>query len=253
MRHLIDYCLMCLLGFLIPCVAEGSIVVADGNFGPHWDKFHITINTGTGTFDSASNLATGGNPDAYRRSFHEHGGFGPTSPQTLLFNINTSFVFDPSKGPLTEVSVEFDGILFDSLNGQVQFGPGIRQGGNQFLFDTMASGQETDLGAWKHYEFNSLTEGNFVNFPSNPSVNPDFSSAGSPIEFGYFSFASSNGTTASVTSGVDNWQLTVNSQPGMDTVPEPSSFVIWSVLSLIGAGVGWQRKRRGGPVTKNCV
>lgn len=199
-----------LLGILTPCVAQG-IVITDNDFGPHWSSAHVSVGVGSDTFGGATNLATGGNPDAYRRSSHLHGGSSPNDVLSWFFNFDTSFVLDPSIGPLNEVSFEFDGIIYSSLSGSAQFGPAIRQGGRLFHFDPMASGFGHPV--WTPYAFNSLTESHFApSEPAFPTASVDFSSTGSPMEFGYWSLTGGF-LTASAETGADNWRLEVNTGP----------------------------------------
>lgn len=211
-----------LLLWLVPAVVRSeTIEVTDGEFGSHWTSAHITGGVGTGTFGSAQNLSTGGNPGAYRRSGHSHGGSTQNDVFTWFFNFDTSFGYMPStQGRVDQLSVSFDGIIFDSSNDDVaQFGPAVRQGGRIFFFDPVAAGQSNASLGWRSFDFGPLVESDFQPAPASPTAMLDFTSGGR-LEFGYWSLVG-DFFTATAESGVDNWQLQLDVQP----VPEPSSLL----------------------------
>jgi len=212
----------------------------DGDFGPSWTSAHIIFGNGTGTFGSAENLPVGGNPDAYRRSEHIHGGSVPNDVLSWFFNFDSGRDYSPvAQGTLNSMSVSFDGIIFVSSNGgAAQFGPAVRQNGRVFFFDPMAAGQSNASFGWRQFDFGPLIENDFQSVPGLPAASLDFA-AGGPIEFGYWSLVG-DFFTASAESGVDNWRLQLDVQP----IPEPSS----GVLEIVGLS-GWccRRHRRRPP------
>jgi len=48
--------------------------------------------------------------------------------------------------------------------------------------------------------------------------------------------------------GVDNVSMlaeTISHQTSLDAIPEPSAFIVWSLLGSLAIGLGWWRKRKG--------
>jgi hypothetical protein len=59
------------------------------------------------------------------------------------------------------------------------------------------------------------------------TAHPDFSSTGSPIQFGYASGSGTAGTSSGLTmSGVDNWSVDIIG------VPEPSPLTLLGIVTL---------------------
>lgn len=233
---------ICLLvGLSVPVDLRGDVIeVIDGDFGPHWTSAHITGGSGTSAFGSAVNLSVGGLPDAYRRSEHVHGGSVPNDVLSWFFNFNSAQVYSPaSQGPLNQVSVLFDGIIFASSNdGAAQFGPAVRQQGRIYYFDPMAAGQSHTSVGWRRFDFGPLVEDDFQAAPNVFGPSLDFAMGG-PIEFGYWSLVG-DFFTASAETGVDNWQVRLQVQP----IPEPSSGTLVFLGWCYGLSVGRRSRHR---------
>ncbi len=237
--------LLVVVVFALARSSEAGVIVSDDNLHTDWAYGGLfTTGVGSSTFTFEMNADTGGNPDKFRIAGASHGGSSPQDITALFFSFDTGFVFDPSLGPLTSLSISFDSVIVQDelLANYVAIGAGLRQGGRVF-YDR--GDFELATFDWQNYQFNSLMQNDFISAGTTlPQINPDFSSSGAPIEFGYYGYATRFFTT-SAKIGVDNWLLEVNSQSTSNTatVPEPSSFalVIIGTLSLLGC-----RRRRNG-------
>jgi hypothetical protein len=99
--------------------------------------------------------------------------------------------------------------------------PALRQNGTNY-FCNLGWGNSA-LSNWVTYSTTNLAASNFDNFiPGNNDVggpgHPDFSAAGSAIQFGYATWNNNNGLKASRAAGFDNWTVVVY-QPGLQQGP----------------------------------
>ena len=132
-----------------------------------------------------------------------------------------------------KIDVTFDGISENSTAGAVGYGFMVRQDGIVYL---TGLGQILNGVGWENRSATSLFATSLrgqVGNMGDPNLNPDFSSSGGPIEFG---FSASNGTFGESTNngGVDNWRVTLH------LVPEPSPAMLTMVILL--AGVALRRR-----------
>ena len=72
---------------------------------------------------------------------------------------------------------------------------------------------------------------------------PDFSALGSPITFGYYAFSITPGATGPDTFGYAEWGID-NFAVNVNTIPEPTTLIVWSLLGASGVGIGWWRRRK---------
>lgn len=180
----------------------------------NWSAVLLGDNTVGGVTFTATQVATGGNPGAFREITHVYTGPGG-------FNIGhfyESASYDPAvSGALQSINISFDDAFFNypgqggTPPGAVAIFPAIRQGGK--VFDGFYS--VTTSSAWVHQEFDNLTASDFGG--------ADFSSAGAPIFFGFVSGnGSAFGGQTTTISGVDNFSVSVT----LLSVPEPASFAL---------------------------
>jgi hypothetical protein len=83
-------------------------------------------------------------------------------------------------------------------------------------------------GPWSSHSFSALTATSFTNLQSSGPVHPDFSTLGSPLQFGYLTQNTSIDTAIATTSGIDNWSVTIHSR-----VPEPPAVALVAAALLI--------------------
>ena len=165
--------------------------------------------------------------------------------------INTGFSYNPStSGAISGINFSLDRYTTYSPSGIVVLanataGALLQQGGN-FYLDSI-TGPAFSAATWQTVSTTGLTASAFClySFTTNTQdcgQNPDFSSAGGAIDFGFrLGLGHTNALgTGTFDAYADNLSITVN------TVPEPSS--IWLVVPglaalFVGFGSGrWRRK-----------
>ena len=160
---------------------------------------------GNGTYSATNGCeAAGGNPDGYRTMTHE---------VTDVSGVNVSHwyeggSYDPSSGGAIEEIIYSESLIITQpafVGGAVGSYFRLRQGGTVY---THSLGAHTDTG-WTDHSVR-LTPVFFT-----PAPGPDFSAAGSEIQFGYG--RSNSNTTAGATSttvhGIDNWRVVIVQSP----------------------------------------
>lgn len=219
--------------------ARATPVFSDGNFDTGWAFGNLfTTNSGHG-FTFQQQQLSGGNPGKFLATGGSHGGVGNGFRTIRFFSINTDFTFNPSASPLTALSIAFDsreffdGSLFQAV--RVEVGAALRQRGNFYYSNDFGT-----LGAagnpWQRFQFLDLTASDFTNAATSGPSQPDFSSTGAPIEFGYYGFANNN-FTVSAKIGVDNFALNLGP---VNSVAEPAPLLLLG-FGLLGLGT---RRRR---------
>lgn len=178
---------------------------------------------------SATQVAVGGNPGNYRRVDH----LSFTNIK-LIFHIFTPASYSPSvSGALDRVNFGIDQIAILNHAGiGVGTAPAIRQNGINYLPTSFLI---NSTFAWQTLSMNNLTAANF-SVSGNPTLHPDFSSAGSSLLFGFATANDNGGAMVSRAAGYDNWGMT------LVPVPEPTGLCCLSVAS--GFGITFRRISR---------
>jgi len=223
--------------FLATTILCAAIIpFSDGAFNPpDWTASKIldTTSGASATF-SAFQATSGGTPGSYR-------GVDMTfNNGSIMVAHLSNFVYTPSsQGAITTIDYSYDLLQTNppSPGAQVAYGPLIFQNNTYYvccLTPGEASASSADLvtaGGWKHFGRNGLTASSFSNgfggiplFGPGPAQ-PDFSSTGGSIRFGYYS---ANSSTATTHSGIDNYSVNVN-----NAAPESR------ILSQFAFGGGW--------------
>lgn len=222
------------LGLQASAAAATQITFADAEFADvDWSATKVQDTTaGAGATFSAGQVASGGNPDAYRSVTHVY--------DTGTIRVAHSFeaaTYDPTiLGAIDTVDFAYDGIHLQPPAGQaVALGPLLVQGDSFYVGPSDAIFDET----WTFFDRIGLTAADFARIAGTGAANPDFSATGAPIKAGYFS-ANTNTSTGSIMrmAGVDNWSVTFN------TVPEPGAGLLLSTGLL---ALGWRRSQRSAP------
>lgn len=215
-----------------PALAQ-VIAVTDGTFN-NTDWSLVVVNNTTAGTPTAGQVASGGNPGAYRsNSLMASGGGSVTTADA--FSLRNGFSYTPAtQGAITSWTFAVD---HHSFAGSQTIGLAVRQGGT--LYRTAQLSSSPTMG-WGTFSSSSPSNFPFTNASGPGPSSPDFA-AGGPIDFGYYVlYAVPAGANFSQTGGVDNFTVSIS------PVPEPGS------LALVGAGlaVGWMvRRRRAAPVT----
>jgi hypothetical protein len=158
---------------------------------------------------TATQQTSGGNPGAFRKTTQQWTGGNGVSAGLEAAHLLSSTIHDPARdGAIDHVDFSFDVIVISQQGGTagVAIFPLLVQNGVYF--------QYYDAGnpvVWTHKTFSGLTATDFVNASAGARtgpLNPDFSSSGALIQFGY---ATANGSATGVpmttVSGVDNWNV----------------------------------------------
>lgn len=221
---------------IVPAHA-GLTVLQDGDFpNANWSQTVVLQNDASHTSGVNGRAATGGNPGAYRQQTLT---FSATNGSIVIDNFSSALTYDPSAGALISVRFDYDlATLFTGLPADdiARFSPRLRQDGKVFVLDPVEDG--TKGSQWASFSHTTV-EGDWRYRLGTES--PDFSTAGSPIEFGYRIYLSVSCTAcffppASHVSGIDTFKVTIETPddpPGL--VPEPSTFaaVIGGLAALL--------------------
>jgi hypothetical protein len=232
----------------LPSLFANVIVFSDGDFQTGWSSTTITDQNTTGTTTYVTtNPATGGNPNFFRQETHTsvQASGAPTLAALHFGNLNSAANYNPSvQGAITSLSFRYDLLhIDDTVPGfrQVIVGYGLLAEQNGRYYRAYF-GDHGPVGAsWTPFSHAGLTSASFheiFNSGTYPHVNaasnPDFSAAGSNINFGY---VVANGFSGAINgnTGIDNWQVTITND-----VPEPATFAIAGAALL---GIAMLRRR----------
>lgn len=171
----------------------------------------------SGATVTATQQTSGGNPGAFRETTQQWIGGNGVSLGLEAAHLLSSATHDPAQaGAIDHIDFSFDVIILSQHGGAtgISIFPLLVQNGQYYqASDVPDGGSPPNLVAWTHEVFSRKTELDFVNINAGPgtgSVNPDFSSSGAPIQFGY---GTGNGSATSVptttVSGVDNWNVLI--------------------------------------------
>lgn len=211
---------------------QAQISYSDGDFGGGNWNFQTFTSLGAGAI--ASRISSGGNPGAHLRlTLSMAAGEG----YSLIWGFNSAAVYDPSTLAISTVGYRED--LLQGGSPQVS-GAALLQNGlryYRFAWTTDASTWTTRTATPEVGASGYLLDHN-QNNGVNP-VNPDFSSVGASITFGFYrSIGGTAMTDFSAYSGLDNWTTTVT------TVPEPSAAHLLIAAGLAFFALSFVRRRK---------
>jgi hypothetical protein len=222
---------------LAPSALGATIVFSDTEFADaDWSLTVLAFRDGVanpaGGSASAPQVASGGNPGAFRRTDLTVNASGPLGALVVAASFRNGASYDPqTQGTITSIDFAIDGTLLSTFTQNL--GLALRQGGQIYF-----TAGFLPAGAWESFQATGLTESDFSQCgPSTCPVsgNPDFSASGGSIDFGYVALNSLGGTNPAFSTqvGADNWSVTI--------VPEPSTVVL---LALGLLALGCRRRSR---------
>lgn len=238
-----------------------SVVFSDGTFNPA--NYTTTTYTGAAGFttNAAQGIGVGGVGTSYVTSYEKQ---GSTSPSARFQALNASFVYDPSAdGAIQSIDVAFDGFIslfhnttpVNLAGASAQARVIAQQDGNLYM---AARNVFTGLPfeSWYHVATSGFVASDFTLFdPANPFVArtpPNLDFTGGAITFGFelahFGVLVNGGPSTGLvrsTMGMDNFQLTLNTQDPVGGIPEPTTWLL--MIGGFGlAGAALRRSRRVG-------
>lgn len=213
---------------LFAAQARAAFVIADSIFNNSNWPLALTFEQGDsfGSTNGQDPIVSSGNPGPYR--LHQIGADGnPTNPGYSVSTFYGAATYNPAiDGAIDSIAWSYDwrrgGVAFSSF-----LSPAILQGGT--IYPASAT-KQTTFYSWVS-ESRTLTAADF------PGA--DFTSAGSPIDFGYLWNA---GTFTGVMNlGVDNLNISVTAT----AVPEPGTAALFGIGAVVTLGTACKRRRRG--------
>jgi hypothetical protein len=212
-------------------MAQATVVFSDGTFNlADWNttKYYW----GNGGAITLSQIATGGNPGKFLEIDHYVQPASADPSVVFGLHLRDGATYNPSvQGEITSIdlSVNFEN-LYTTAAGMA-FGFTLKQDGKVYNNFRSLSGTTTGWQLDMHLGLQESSFGLWTpgadNFSADFSQNPDFSTTGSSIEFGLFTY---NGHTESDNPsiknvGFDNWTVAI--------VPEPTTFAITALGGLL--------------------
>ena len=191
----------------------------------------------TGSFSTAQ-VATGGNPDHFRRT--EHSALN-TGQSIILMHFKPSAVYDPKvSGAIQSIDFSFDLKFLGGSTGTSQVGYRLAVRQADALYFSLpqlgvAQGPGSGLpgAGWSPFSFKGLVASNFARYGGTGTI--DFSANGPPITFGYLTTNTVTADGTSTTSGIDNWFVNV-SPAGASSQPFTLNNLQGTSVSTDGSG-----------------
>lgn len=242
--------MLSVVGAFLASGASAAVTVSDGTFlDANWNLTQFL--GGTGGSVTGGQVASGGNPGAFRNVTDTLTGGGVGI--VLGTSIYTPFTYSAGgSGAIATLNYTEDAACTGGCFGQGQStGPALLQGGKYYILGS-SSVITGPSAVWTTHALNGLTALDFglVNVTASTIVDmtqhPDFSASGAPIQFGYFR---ANGTGLggggyTLTAGIDNWQITIAAAVASAPVPTLGAMELALLAIAIGLlGLSFARRR----------
>jgi hypothetical protein len=225
------------------CVGTAhAVTFFDGVFNnPDWSLTTMTDAGGVGSTTQGLQFVAGGNPTAYRRIRDQLVVSGGSGGALYGLHMNNTAFYTPSaSGAITSISYSEDSINF--IPGTIV--PGNGQGSGLVIFQNSSYYilrnpilvmPYAGYSSWTANSAPSIAAADMWELTGTgtlvPTSNPDFSAAGTVMQFGFTRGNSGNGGY-NTDCGIDNWNVQI--------VPSPGSFALLGLAGLAGI----RRRRR---------
>jgi hypothetical protein len=215
-----------------------AVVFFDGVFNnADWTLTTITNANGVGSAANGLQIPVGGNPLQYRRIRHNLVVSGPGGAVIGLHMRNT-FSYNPGGGAISVINYSEDSINFVNQAGNGQ-GSGlvIFQSGNYYVQRSpILVMPYATFNTWQPNSAPGLIASDFWRIDNSLNLfsgsNPDFSTSGGVMQFGFWRGNSGN-FGYQTDCGIDNWRVDIVPVPG------PAGSAVLALSGLIAC-----RRRR---------
>ncbi|HYE03223.1 MAG TPA: hypothetical protein VD963_08300 [Phycisphaerales bacterium] len=182
-----------------------AVSFTEGDWSSQWSSAEVMDTTFGGQANFVLSVpAVGGNPGQFRAVTQTLLGSGAL----VVAHTRNGATYTPSsQGSINSLHVSFDIILLSSTPGPgTNYGLLIQQGGATYLQTSASLANNT---GWTHVDL-TLVPGQFTKIAGSGPNQPNFTSTGGTIQFGYYTANSSMGSQITRQSGIDNWHVDVN-------------------------------------------
>lgn len=148
--------------------------------------------------------------------------------------------YDPqAQGAISAIDYAEDAILIQGFGEGQAAGLTLRQNQQVYL---PVSRLITPEPSWTHKKLADLQAQDFVAIGTTDQ-HPDFSASGAPIQFGFFRANTTTNSEYAITSGIDNWSVSIHpAVSGSEATGFP-----WLVIAGVGLGlallIAWQQRQ----------
>jgi hypothetical protein len=213
-------------------VAQATVTFSDGTFNDSDWQVSMLFQSGNGGSITGTQVASGGNPGAYRRIVDAVNGPSPSYTQVLGFHQRLGATYDASiQGPISTLDFSIDFLNIDVFGAGHAYEVALSQDGELYA----PFRHETDrISGWRHDTSIGLTANDFFQvLPAGLNLNqhPDFSATASPIAFGFYTANSTTDVAYTITVGYDNWNVAIHPVP----VPGTATLATMACICVIAA------------------
>ena len=228
-------CLLLLSTTLALPSLHAAIVISDSSMTHAlWTSSKVSDRSSPSTAASGTYTASASGRTDVRQISHTFGIAEPTRSDVVSSHLFEGSSYSPfSSGTIESLDFTLDLInTFGGTSGGVAAGVAVRQAGQLYL-STSSSVVFTGSG-WQSLAFNDLDA---LDFRATDLSNPDFSTSGAPLHFGFFlSNGSSLNVSTGTTSFADNFEVAITS------IPEPSHIALF-LGTFVLVGAVWRRTK----------
>lgn len=246
-------------------VSATEIAFSDQDFlNSQWARFDLQGFRGGSS--SATQIAAGGNPGAYRWVSTTVNSSSTTQRSNIISaHFFDEAVYDPSQGAIHSLDYAEDSLLLFGFGEGQATGATVLQ--DDLVYAALSPGLLANERRWtsqsaEHLTENdftlvgSLSDGLFDGFGTGALSHPDFSESGSLLQFGYFRANTADLTSQGYTiiAGIDNWSVRLQIHEPMGPIdpmdpmdpteiPEPASLLLL-ISGLLGGALPGKLQRR---------
>ncbi|MEQ9455521.1 MAG: hypothetical protein RLN76_13130 [Phycisphaeraceae bacterium] len=221
--------------------SQAATIFSDGVFNNgDWTASTVTNAGGAGSTTSEFQVLTGGSPNEYRE-IHTNLNASVAGGAVLSLNLRNAATYNPNtQGAISTIDYSEDSLNISQLGNGHATGLLIQQGGLTFVLRNpiLAMAQPT-FNTWSANAAPGLVALDLWEIDNagilNSTSNPDFSTAGGVMQFGFYRGVSSGNFTGQETrrTGIDNWRVQINEADDGTVIPSPAAAPA-GLLGLIG-------------------